>query len=313
MIFLFIWESTQRQELVNSWKQNFEKKFSAHNIFHIKNYLDYDMNFYTQNLLSWGLFAEKKLIIIDEFPISVWEKNEIELLQTQFLNLLEKVDENITLVFNNQKVDKRAKIYKKIVELWEIKDFEIKDEKDLKQKLKKLYNDNISAWALSRIIALKWLNFSSIKNELDKLFITKDYIDTPDLENISKEVEESIFLIIDDILNLNSKKAIFAIRDLAQNLWNNYLLYNSLIANLRIYFYIFYLKSIGNRDIANVLNMWNRSFILKKTYKISFEKFNIMYKNLIDIDVRMKSGSLIWSEEDDILYEIEKAILTSNF
>ena len=66
-------------------------------------------------------------------------------------------------------------------------------------------------------------------------------------------------------------------------------------------------------DIANVLNMWNRSFILKKTYKISFEKFNIMYKNLIDIDVRMKSWALIWSEEDDILYEIEKAILTSNF
>ncbi len=309
MIFLFIWERTQRQELVNLWKQNFETKFSQNNIFHIKNYLEYDISFYTQNLLSWGLFAEKKLIIIDEFPISVWEKNEIELLQTQFLNLLEKVDENITLVFNNQKVDKRAKIYKKIVELWEIKDFEIKDENDLKQKLKKLYNDNISASALSRIISLKWLNFSSIKNELDKLFITKNYIDTPDLENISKEVEESIFLLIDDILNLNSKKAIFAIRDLAQNMWNNYLLYNSLIANLRIYFYIFYLKSIGNRDIANVLALWNRWFLVSKNYKISSDKFNIMYKNLIDIDVRMKSWKLIWNEEDDILYEIEKAII----
>jgi len=61
---------------------------------------------------------------------------------------------------------------------------------------------------------------------------------------VSKDIEENIFEIILDLLNLETKKSILKLRELANFLDNPYLLYNSLASNLRVYFYIFKLKII---------------------------------------------------------------------
>jgi DNA polymerase III delta subunit len=81
-----------------------------------------------------------------------------------------------------------------------------------------------------------------IRNELDKILITKDFIDLEDLNLVSKEFDDNIFDIVNDLLSAQTKNAIFKLRDLSFSLDNPFLLYNSLIANLRIYFYIFILK-----------------------------------------------------------------------
>ena len=70
----------------------------------------------------------------------------------------------------------------------------------------------------------------------------KDYIDVQDIALVTKDLEESIFDIINDILSCETKKAILKLRELSKSLDNPYFLYNSLAANLRVYFYIFTLK-----------------------------------------------------------------------
>jgi DNA polymerase III delta subunit len=56
------------------------------------------------------------------------------------------------------------------------------------------------------IIKYKSKNYTKIISELEKLFITYDFIDEKIIrENITPELDESIFVFIDNILSANIK------------------------------------------------------------------------------------------------------------
>lgn len=313
MIYLFVWENYFRKKLINSWKRAFKEKYNELNVIHIQNVFDYDLWFFEQNLLSSGFFSERNLFIIDDFPFSSDEESNenISKLQEYFLNILPKIISENIIVFNNEKIDKRSKLYKKILEIWELKDFSIQDENDLVKKLQEVYASKVSMSAINKMIELKWINFSSISKEFDKILITKDFIDVKDLDLVSKDIEENIFEIISDLLNLETKKSILKLRDLANFLDNNYLLYNLFISNLRVYFYIFKLKLLWktNLEIKEILNLWNRSFLVDKNYKIDKNNFLKIYEKIVSIDGKMKSWKLIWNDWEDFLYELEKCLV----
>lgn len=313
MLYLFVWENYFRKKLLSTWKQSFSEKFSEHNIIHVRNVFDYDFSFYEQNLLSNGFFSEKNLFIVDDFPMSLDENDsaDIQKLHQFFLQLLPNIPQENIVVFNNSRVDKRSKIYKEIVKIAQIKDFSIENEAQMLEKISEVWGWKITTWAAKKMIELKWINFPNIQNELDKLFITRDTIDVKDLSLISKDIEESIFDIIHDILSIQTAQAITKLKELSYSLDNPYLLYNSIVANLRIYFYIFLLKKSGKRsqEIKDILDLWNRAFLVDRSYKISLDSFNTMYKNLIEIDANMKAWKLLGSENEDMMYEIEKSLI----
>jgi DNA polymerase III delta subunit len=111
----------------------------------------------------------------------------------------------------------------------EIKDFEITDLPALKSKLVSVYEGKVPSNVLDVILELKGNNFENIKNELDKILITKEKVILADLEHISKDLEENIFDIISLFLNSQTKTAILQLRELASFLDNHYLIYNSLL------------------------------------------------------------------------------------
>lgn len=313
MIYLFVWENYFRKKLITSWKTSFALKFSEHNIIHISNVFEYELSFFEQNLLSSGFFSEKNLFIIDDFPFWSDEENsgDIQKIQEYFLHILPKVNADNIVVFNSQKADKRSKIYKEISKIWEIKDFVVNDFNDLNSKLKEVYKEKVSPSALQKMIDLKWLNFWNIANELDKLLITKDYIDVQDIAFVTKDLEESIFDIINDILSCETKKAILKLRELSDSLDNPYFLYNSLAANLRVYFYIFKLKINwqSSTQVKDILELGNRAFLVDKNYKIDKKKFINIYEKIAMIDGKMKSGKMIGNDPADMMYEIERCFI----
>lgn len=313
MIYLFIWENYFRKKILKTWKNSFATKFSPHNIIHISNVFDYELWFFEQNLLSNWFFSEKNLFIIDDFPFGSDEENSSNSVKIQeyFTKILPKINQENIVVFNNSKVDKRSKLYKEISKIWETKDFSINDEKELYKKIKEVYKESITPNAISKIIELKWLNFSNITNEIDKILITKDIIDVWDLSLLTKDVEESIFEIINDLLNLETKKAILKLRELNSFLDNHYFLYNSLASNLRVYFYIFKLKILwkNSKEIKEILDLWNRSFLVDKNYKIDKSKFVQIYQKIASIDAKIKTWKMIWNENEDFMYEIEKSFI----
>lgn len=313
MIYLFVWERYFRQKQLTVWKEGFQKKYDENNLIHIVNVLDYDISFFEQNLFWVSLFSSKNMLILDDFPFW-WEEKEgesFDVLTQYFLENLKKVTDDHIVIFNSQKVDKRSKLYKEIVKIWEVKDFTLSDEADLKQKLEWVFWDIFERGVLDALVEKKWLNFSLIVGEIEKLLLTKERITMADLEHISKQTEESIFEIINDILQNNMWNAIKKLKLLSKSLDNPYYLYNSFASNMRFYAYIFTFKILGktSSEIKNILPLGNRAFLVDRKYAIDPKKFVLLYQQIAALDGKMKTWNLIWNDGDNLLYEIEKFLL----
>jgi hypothetical protein len=62
-------------------------------------------------------------------------------------------------------------------------------------------------------------------------------------------------------------------------------------------------------EISQVLSLWNRSFLVNKNYAISYKQLSNLFVKLVDLDKKMKSGNMIWSEDNDFLFEIENVLI----
>lgn len=312
MIYLFIGEKYFRQKLIATWKNSFAQKFDENNIIHIHNVFDYEISFFYQNLLSNGLFSTKNLCIIDDFPFSSDENTQAKVseIQNQFLSLLPHINTENILVFNNEKIDKRSKIYKELLKYAEVKDFTIDSPEQLQEKLQEIYKEKISIPVIKKLIELKWLHFSQIVWEIDKILITQWEVTLESMNHISKDVEENIFDILNDILNNQFPQWLKKLQELSDTLDNPYFLYNSFASNLRTSAYILKLQSLkkSSSDIKQMLDLWNKGFLATKTYKISSAKCITLYQNIAKIDAKMKTGNMLGSEKDDMLYELQKAL-----
>lgn len=306
MRYLFTWNSSFLiNESVKKWKDQFIEKYWDFNLIHINNLSENNINYLSEILLSQSFLAEKKLIIIDL-------TNELDEKISDFLiNSLEKLPENNILLLSYHKPDKRQKLFKELKKYCDIKEFDIKDSNDTYNIIKNRYSWKIDDSAIAKLILYKSNNIEKIYSEIEKLLINSDNIKNEDIEkHIIPELEESIFEIIDNILNLKINDAIKKI-EIILNQTNIYAFYNNLIANIRTNVYISKLKNnnIKSPEITKILNLWNRSFLVNKSYKINFNQLNKLYIRLINIDKKMKSWELIWTEEKHFRLELEKVLI----
>jgi len=320
MIYLFTWNSPYlvRQKTLD-WKKKFIEKNGDFNLSHIKEIEKMDNNDLSQELLSNSFLGWKKLIIIEDIPTSSSSKQNQE--KQDFLyELLEQIPQDNIVLFSSSNPDKRSKFYKKLKKIaTKIEEFNTTWEADLFNIIQKKYNWKIDRRAINLIIKYKANNLEKIISEIEKLLINYDFISTDIIkENIFPELEESIFQLIDDIMNLNIKNALEKINIILSQT-NVYAFYNNLLANLRILVFIQKLKSSpspplkgGIKSVSEILDLKNRSFLVNKNYKIDFDKLQNLYIWLINLDKKMKSGKMIASEDDVLKYEIEKEILKLN-
>lgn len=304
MIYLFTWNSSYLlSEQVKSWKQHFVSKYWDFNLIHIKDIKNTDNDFLIENISSSSFLSEKKLVIIDLNEDIPKEKEEL------LIKFFDKIPEENIILFNWINLDKRSKFYKELIKTAELKEFNTKDDNDLQKIISNKYWNKLSPQAINTIIKYKSWNLSKIISEIDKLLITYNKIDSKEIiENIKPELEESIFLVIDDILNNKINDAIKKI-DIILNDTNIYALYNNLIANLRTSVFILKLKEEKENNITDILWLWNRTFLINKSYKLSYKSVRKIYIKLVNIDKKMKSWKLVWTEDIDFRFELEKSLL----
>lgn len=306
MNYIFTWNSIFLIEnALKKWKDQFIEKYSEFNFLHLKELKNLEKNLIKDAILSNSFLSEKKLIILD------LENDFDENLENYILDILKNKDEKNIVILNYFSPDKRKKFYKNLVKISEIKEFNVKDENDTKKIILAKYSWKIDNQALDLIIKYKSNNLEKIFRELEKLFITFDFLTKKEIiENIIPELEESIFQVIDLLLN---KEKIISV----QKIWtilndtNIFAFYNNLLSNLRTNLFILKLKNqkLSNYEISKILELWNRAFLINKNYKINYEELKKFYISLVKIDKKMKTWQLISSEEDDIKNEIEKCIL----
>ncbi len=311
MIYFFTWNSEYLvREKTFAWKNQYIKKYWDFNLSHFKEIEKVENNTIAQELLSQGFMWEKKLIIVDNIPSQSNSNSELKQKQEFIWELLEKIPENNIVVFSSANPDKRSKIYKKIVKLaTKVEGFNAASENDIFLVIQKKYSWQIEAQAINLLIKYKAWNLSKIISEIEKLLIFTDFIEVEHIKNyIFPELEESIFQVIDDIMNLNLKEVIKKI-DIILTQSSVYAFYNNLLANLRVLVFIQKFKKDKVNGISEILDLKNRSFLVDKSYKIDFNKLKKLYISLINLDKKMKSGKMIGSEDDILKYEIEKEIL----
>ena len=307
MNYIFTWNSEFLiTEALNKWKKQFIEKYSDFNLTHLKEIKNLDKNILKDTILSGSLFSSEKKLIILDINNDIWDELEDFLIK----NLGKKPQENI-IILNYFLPDKRKKFWKNIKNISEIKEFNLENEEDTKKIINSKFSWKIDLEAINTIIKYKSNKINKIIPELEKLTITKDFITKIDIEeNIVPELEESIFQIIDLVLNKQIPEAVDKI-NIILNATNIFAFYNNLLSNLRTSLFILKLKQEKKTqsEISKILDLWNRSFLIGKNYKINFHELKNLYINLVNIDKNLKTWKLVSSEEEDIKFEIEKYLI----
>lgn len=306
MIYLFTWNSDFLiSEAIKKWRNQFIEKYDEFNFSYIKNLEKIDFNIVKENILSESFLWEKKLVILD---LNNDLKDEIT---ESILKILENKPENNIVILNYFSPDKRKKFWKNLVKLAELKEFNTSDENDIKKIINSKFPWKIDSNALDLLIKYKSNNLEKIFSEIEKFLITKEIITKKDIEeNTIPELEESIFQIVDLLLNKQKIESIQKIWTILNDT-NIFAFYNNLLSNLRTSLFILKLKNqkVQNSEIWKILDLWNRSFLVNKNYKITYEELKKLYISLVEIDKKMKTWKFVSSEEDDIRVEVEKCIM----
>lgn len=311
---LYIFTGTNEYEVkleTQKWKKLFADKHGDFNLTHVKNLWEATFDFIVEVLTSNSLFVSKKLVIFDIDPTErksvEWEK-KLELLLSNVWN----TTEDTIVLISYPRPDRRSKFYKDIIKIADkVQTYDEKVSHDLEQDIKKKYSSRISSGAISLLLRYKSYKQEKVIQEIEKLLITHSFIETHHIEeHILPELDESIFVLVDALLG-KQKKVIFTTLSIISENTNIYLLYNSLLANIRTSFYIHLLKNkkISPHIIKTELWLWNRWFLVDKVYAMKHNEIKKLYTDLILLDRKMKTGKMMWSDDKDFLFEIEKIIL----
>lgn len=310
MIYFYTWENeTILKKTLNKWSDTFIEKFWDFNYTNIENPYNIEPSILKESMISGGFLWEKKLIIINNIPWDSQDKDEK--IEELIIENLENIPEENFVVFVSKKPDKRWKLYKKLLKTAEIKKFENYSWIELINFLENRYWEIISRKALQKLVSYKWENMLESINECEKLCLYKDSIDERDIdENISENIDDSVFKVCDLLLEDKKNLAIDLIRKLSEK-DNIYMIYNAILSSLRTTFYIEMLKNrkVNLNEISVLLDLQKRSFLVNKRYKLNFDKIKWLYSSLIEIDKKMKSWFFLESTDEAFLYEIETSIL----
>ncbi len=293
------------------WKHVFWKKYGVEQVIHIADISWVSPSFLQESLLQRGIFSEKRLVIIEGFPYSretkFWWATELE---NTILQHIHEIDDETFVLFVSENPDKRKSGYTTLKKIAKIQDFSLKNDTDVIGTLQNMYASQIGTNALKKLVFLKWGNLEKCICEIQKLLISKPCVSIKDVEtHITPEFEQSIFLFIDEVLCKNKKYIFSGLNNLLENT-NMYALYQSIMANLRIFLYIEYLKKMWHqRNINDILKLWNRAFLINKHHKSSLSEIQALYTDLLNFDKNMKTGKFISSDEKDLEQELERVFV----
>lgn len=258
-------------------------------------YIETPLKIIIEDAYNMPLFNDKKLIVVNNCTLfeSSSKKDETIILE----KYLEKENDATILIFvdKQEKLDERKKIFKflkdnnKIIECNKLNiNNLIKEE---------LSNYEISQNSITKLINRVGTNPYNLINEINKLKIFKindKKITEEDINFASKNIEESIFDLIDYIVNKNSEKTLEIYHDLLTKN-SEPLAILILIANqfrLILQCKKMYFQGFSEKDIATILEIhpYRVKLANEKSRNYSEELLLKYIENLADLDYEIKSG-----------------------
>ena len=254
-----------------------------------------------------------RLVVLEDFPC--WKKKDTEndnkkSFDEIILSCLDKIPENNIVIFVESFPDKKLVLYKKLVEVANIKEYKNLEGDGLNEYVRQRLI-NIDNLAINRLIQYKNSELTKIESEIDKLSLFKinDRITEEDIKKyIIPEIEISIFQLTDAIAEMNFRQAIANLNIILET--NSvFQVFSTIMSNLRTSIYIHYLISIWLWKNEIIETLWIHPFLFDKAKRLNIWKIKKLFENLVTIDKKAKTWELIWESEHWLRLAIEKSLL----
>ncbi|MDF2821475.1 MAG: polymerase delta subunit [Clostridiales bacterium] len=163
-------------------------------------------------------FSDRRLIIIENGNLFKSEKKEIG---EKFINFFKTMPESTHIVFLEEAIDKRGKLYKAVTDKGYVAELKGLDEKNLitwLYQIVKKDEKNITEQTLLHFIKTVGTDMENLETEIEKLLcytLDKTVIDIEDVDRIStSQVTNKVFDMINAIADKNQHKALALYNDL---------------------------------------------------------------------------------------------------
>ena len=248
------------------------------------------------DLITYGLFSEKKVIIVKNI-FSYSDKVKLK----EVLKYIDNYNEDNLLIMISNKIDNRLTIVKDFKDNKNIKFISVKE--DPYKYTKELLKDyKIGDKEIRLIINLCKEDISKIYNECQKLIIycdkekdiTEELITELVVEKLSDNTQ-TLFNLVKYIIEKNKILAIKEYEELKKYDIDANSIIGLMASQLKFLYQIKYLdsKKKSSGDIISMLNLKN-SYQLNKIreniYNYTYEELNHAVRFLADLDLSIKNG-----------------------
>ncbi len=317
-LYLFFGEESYLlQKKVKFWKESFQKKHGEYNLSVIDGLKESPSSIIAE-CETVPFLGEKRLIILENLPPAIGAKVE-EKKVNAILRFLEEIPDSCVIVFLNSKPDKRTKFFKQLKKIAQVEEFKHIPINDLNawilNELKERRGKILPA-AVQHLINKTGNNLWLLHNEIEKLiaYVGDKPISENDIDKLVTPVYDvNVFKLTDYIGAKNVKLAIDMLDKLVDSGNSSIQIFNIIIRQFRIFLQIDEMKTKSPSDIASVLHL--HPFVVQNSLKQlrSFTKEELLqgYKDLLEIDRKLKTGEIKISANNENMFmlELEKFIL----
>ncbi len=227
-IFLFTGDSPfLLWEELKKWKRSFAEKYGEQYIFSFSSD-NFDIPTIIDNTFSWGLFVNKKLVVIFWVPWDKVSDNKIsaaklEQFEKGFIQRIDYLSPDTIVVFVSYDPDKRLKLYKALSEIAQVKEFKTPNAPGLKKFLGGLLGELVSGEDVDYIVSIVGNDMFRLAHEADKL---KTYAKFHNMEKVNREVIDNVvytetdannFAVLDTMLT-DKQKTLETIDIISENM-----------------------------------------------------------------------------------------------
>jgi DNA polymerase-3 subunit delta len=334
-LYLFTGEETfLLSQQIRSWKESFRKRFEGDlNLITLDGSREDEASLITQ-METMPFLAEKRLIFIENLPEAAKasakdsddkddeDEKKADAYQ-KLMDYLEKIPETSVVIFVQPKPDKRKRLYKKLVQVAEVKEFQPLAPAALSQWIHQqavARKASIDPRATEHLSGLVGESLWRLDQEIQKLAayaigrpITQDDID----KLVIPSLEANVFHLTDALGAKDARKAIQCVHQTVAAGENLRQVFYMIVRQFRLLLLVnAYLSNYPNataQSLATSLKM--HPFVARNTMgqakRFKMAELKGAYRKLLDLDLAMKTSKIqtTTDNQDELAMAIEQFIL----
>lgn len=286
---------------LDAWIDIFAKKYGEYNISRLDRESLVKTNIQAE-LLTPVFLGEKRLIVLEGVPLAATHATDEEKKEepssgmdpeSVILAVLDDIPETTVALFVSTDPDKRKALYKKLVAIATLKEYQRLEGTALREYIRKKL-PHMDVTALSRFIEYTGADINRIESEIDKLALYKQdgWITEEDIKTtVIPAIETSVFSLTDAVFGLSSTTAFRELTSILET-HNIHQIFTTLVSTLRTFLYAAKLLSLRYEPgtVQSLLKIHPYAFEKMRKSIRNAPRMGVLFSEFVALDKRIKTG-----------------------